>query len=212
MWRYLMICVVLLMALSSCSTPKDRDAMIVSHLDTPKEKKVEKASFKPYSSCNVEWRSSLWIGVDVQNCFVKWKKLTVVSNDKLHGYYIGIDSGSGMVLQELALQVLDVWDFQNEAQGMQKAVDSLKSSSGTGTLNTCSFVKDYRLSDKKKSIYTIIGNSQEDGSISTCWDYGFVDKNHYRYFIIFKGKQKIIFVNQLKQKRLFDEQSIVIIN
>ncbi len=211
MKKAMILCLLAWVVLTSCGQKAAENSVIISRLDTKKavEKKVP---FKPYPNCTVSWKSSLWVGVDVQDCFIKGKKLSVVADEKLGAYYIGVDSGSGYIMQELAIQIFDVGVEWDEKQRLQKVLDTLKKSGNSDSYAKCSFVKDEKLSDAQKSVYTMIGDVKTDGTSTDCGDYDYKNKNHFRYFYIYPGKSKILFINQLKEKRLFDEKSVQVLN
>ncbi len=177
------------------------------------EKKDNAGRKAPYIWCKWEKRTWAWLEVWVQNCKIKGKKLTINPSKTLPWYFFEIDSGSWFVAQRLAIQVFNTSETKTIEESLEKVFEKIKSQNEIDK-NKCKFKKEETLSGKDKEIYILRqsgSGTTQTGSI--CWDYWYIIDGDKKYFEIFKNKlNKVLFINQTKEKQLFDEKNIKILN
>lgn len=189
--------------LFSCSSQDKWPNLSIAEVDTTTM--IQQRQFKAYEGCTLEDRTGAWLKLKVQNCTIKWKWLTVNPSETLPWYFIEINSGSGFVAQELALQVLSIGDYPDRAAGVKKLEEYLKSQSYIPQ-NGCILKKDeWKSKDNKKVFRLVVEEWKKD---INCGDYADINPKNQRYFILYDTTKKIVFVNQRKSKRLFDENTI----
>lgn len=183
--------------------------------DIPKkeEKKTSWERKTPYIWCNWEKKTWAWLELWVQNCRIKWKNLTINANETLPWYFYEVDSWSWFISQKLAIQVFKNPEAKTIEDSLQKIWEKINTQN-TINKNNCKFKKDINLSDKESEAYTLIKTwTWMSQTWTTCWDYEYIENGNKKYFKIFLTRiTKPIFINQTKDKQLFDEKSIKLIN
>lgn len=186
----------------------------VTRGNTSFQYKLNQPSFSAYEWCHWQWKTSLTIGLWVQECTLKWKQVTISPQDKTDLYYYALKKWGKYVAEELAIQSFDFnWNSTPD-----EIMDSLYSQFiSTGVLKVsdlCYFQKDTISGITDWPIFRLVSKKDVNNSNtwSFCWDY-WASSLRNKYFMITKKGEisKAVFVNQM-QKNIFDVQSLQILS
>ncbi len=167
-------------------------------------------SFSAYKWCSWTWKTMKNVGVWIQECSVKWKKVSLVANEEANGFYYAVDSWKWYEPQSLAIQIFDYDGIFTPDELLDKIYVNLLKNWFLKLESLCEFVPDEKVHSNLWPAFHLVSKTKHLSKESLCWEYGDSSLYH-RYFIVTKEeKSKIFFINQV-QKNIFDIQSLKIL-
>lgn len=162
----------------------------------------------PYKWC--QWVKKTWNQLQVwtQECRVKNNILTINPSKTFPWFFLEINTWSWFTSEKLAIQVFNTKGSTTTDIALEKVRNQLLKENFIKKEDTCVFKKVDTLSNDAKKVFTLAKESGE-----TCWEYSLDQTGQeLRLFEVkTENKNKVIFINQMAEKQLFDEKNIKII-
>lgn len=162
------------------------------------EHKINSPHFPAYKWCTWEWKNFDNIGLWIQNCIVKEKKLTLDSVSRSLPLFYSISGKQ----DTLALELFDSFDLSYSEDAILDSVYMKLLQSWFLKIESLCYFEKVIQNDFK--IYRLVSKNKA----LNCWDYGTNDMKDTFFIIKKHNSGKIIFFINQMQKKLFDVQSL----
>ena len=177
--------------IQSSPVPERKSYWVIEH-------KINAPSFEAYKWCKWQWKNFADMGLWTQECFIKWKLLSLSWAIDGNSLFYTI----GQKKDILALQIFDEFDDSYSEENILDAIYIKLLRSGFLKLESLCNFEMYSENDTK--LYKLFSKNKN----SDCWDY-WANTQKNTFFIIKKytNGKRVFFINQM-QKKLFDVQSL----
>lgn len=203
--------------LTSCSNNKDIQVATTFTKSNAEWKVLDKESEMinkywyikaPYKGC--QWVRKSWNGLEVwtQECKVKNNLLTINPSKAFPWFFLEINTWSWYTSEKLAIQAFNTKGSTSTDEALEKVKSQLLKENFIKKDDACVFKKVDTLSNEARKVFTLAKENWE-----TCWEYSLdLTGEELRFFEVkTENKNKVIFINQMTWKQLFDEKNIKII-
>lgn len=207
-----LLCIGICFILTACAGNKTQPQVTIENIEkTPVlnqiiTSQIQQKPFTAYAGCEVVKKSLENLEFYAQDCTVKWKKISIMPNETLPGFYVSIGNGNWeYVPQEMAVQIFDIGEYSDRAAWIEKLLWFLKEK-GMLQNEKCNFIKDIGKSSDQRKVFQLVSEAKTQWD---CWEYSSQGSDTYeKYFILMDNDKKIVFLNQRKSKNLIDEFSV----